>query len=95
MAWSIAEVARVAKVTSRTLRHYDEIGLLPPAFVSVNGYRHYEEEQLLRLQQLLLLREHGWVWQRSVASWMDHSIRLRCSVSTSSGYVASRTGSSY
>lgn len=29
MAWSIAEVARMSKVTSRTLRHYDEIGLLP------------------------------------------------------------------
>jgi MerR family transcriptional regulator, thiopeptide resistance regulator len=59
MAWSIAEVARMAKVTSRTLRHYDEIGLLRPAHVGANGYRFYEQEQLLRLQQVLLLRELG------------------------------------
>jgi len=59
MAWSIAEVARMSKVTSRTLRHYDQVGLLTPAFVAGNGYRYYEQEQLLRLQRLLLLRELG------------------------------------
>lgn len=59
MAWSIAEVARMSKVTSRTLRHYDQIGLLKPAYVAGNGYRWYEQEQLLRLQRLLLLRELG------------------------------------
>lgn len=59
MAWSIAQVARMSKVTSRTLRHYDEIGLLPPAWVGANGYRYYEQEQLLRLQQILVMRELG------------------------------------
>jgi len=59
MAWSIAQVARMSKASSRMLRHYDEIGLLPPARVGGNGYRYYEEEQLLRLQQILLLRELG------------------------------------
>ncbi len=59
MPWSIAEVARMSKVTSRTLRHYDDIGLLRPAYVGSNGYRYYEQEQLLRLQQVLLLRELG------------------------------------
>ncbi|MFF5991081.1 MerR family transcriptional regulator [Prauserella flavalba] len=59
MAYSIVQVARIAKVTSRTLRHYDEIGLLPPAYVGGNGYRYYEEDQLLRLQQILVLRELG------------------------------------
>lgn len=57
MAWSIAEVARMSGVTSRTLRHYDEIGLLPPAWIGSNGYRYYEEADLLRLQQILLMRE--------------------------------------
>jgi DNA-binding transcriptional MerR regulator len=47
----------MSKVTSRTLRHYDEIGLLPPAWVGGNGYRYYEQEQLLRLQQILVMRE--------------------------------------
>ncbi|MFJ6670876.1 TipAS antibiotic-recognition domain-containing protein [Actinosynnema sp. NPDC091369] len=59
MAWSIAQVARMSKVTSRTLRHYDAIGLLEPAWVGDNGYRYYEREQLLRLQRILLLRELG------------------------------------
>jgi MerR family transcriptional regulator, thiopeptide resistance regulator len=59
MAWSIAQVARMSKVTSRTLRHYDEIGLLPPAWVGANGYRYYEQDQLLRLQQILVMRELG------------------------------------
>ncbi|MFF0494234.1 MerR family transcriptional regulator [Nocardia sp. NPDC004068] len=59
MSWSIAEVARMSGVTARTLRHYHEIGLLEPAYSGVNGYRYYESEQLLRLQQILVLRELG------------------------------------
>jgi len=59
VAWSIAKVARMSKVTSRTLRHYDDVGLLRPAYVGANGYRYYEQDQLLRLQQVLLLRELG------------------------------------
>jgi DNA-binding transcriptional MerR regulator len=59
MAWSIADVARMSGVTARTLRHYDAIGLLPPASIGGNGYRYYEEHQLLRLQQILVLRELG------------------------------------
>jgi 8-oxo-dGTP diphosphatase len=46
-------------VTARTLRYYDEIGLLEPARIGGNGYRYYEHEQLLRPQQILLLREIG------------------------------------
>src|SRR5947208_13435495 len=59
MAWSIAQVARMSKVTSRTLRHYDQIGLLSPAWVGGNGYRYYEREQLLALQRILIMRELG------------------------------------
>ena len=59
MAWPIAEVARMSGVTARTLRHYDEIGLLPPARIGTNGHRYYEERQLLRLQQILVLRTLG------------------------------------
>jgi MerR family transcriptional regulator, thiopeptide resistance regulator len=56
VSWSIVEVARMSGVTARTLRHYDEIGLLRPAGVGDNGYRFYEEDELLRLQQILVLR---------------------------------------
>ncbi|HST67276.1 MAG TPA: MerR family transcriptional regulator [Mycobacteriales bacterium] len=59
MSWSIAEVARMSGVTSRTLRHYDAVGLLPPAFVGADGRRHYGRAELLRLQRILLLRELG------------------------------------
>ena len=57
--WSIQEIARLVGTTSRTLRHYDEIGLLPPARIAANGYRHYDEAALVRLQRILLLRELG------------------------------------
>ena len=56
-SWSIVQVAQISGVTSRTLRHYGEIGLLPPAYIGANGYRYYRQEQLLRLQQILVLRE--------------------------------------
>jgi DNA-binding transcriptional MerR regulator len=59
MDWSIAEVARMSRLTSRTLRHYGDIGLLRPAFVGANGYRYYGQDELLRLQQILVLRELG------------------------------------
>jgi len=56
---SIAQVARMSGVTARTLRHYDQIGLLVPAFTGSSGRRHYEPDQLNRLQRILLLRELG------------------------------------
>ena len=71
MAWSIAEVARMSGVTSRTLRYYDEIGLLPPGWTAGNGYRHYEEDDLLRLQQILVLRELG-LGLTEIAGVLDH-----------------------
>ena len=71
MAWSIAEVARMSGVTSRTLRHYDEIGLLPAGWIASNGYRHYEEDDLLRLQQILVLRELG-LGLAEIADVLDH-----------------------
>lgn len=59
MDWPIAEVARMSGVTARTLRHYDETGLLPPARIGANGHRRYGQSQLLRLQQILVLRSLG------------------------------------
>lgn len=59
MDWSIQDIARLSGTTSRTLRHYDDIGLLRPSRVGANGYRYYNEEALARLQRILLLRELG------------------------------------
>lgn len=59
MDWSIQEIAALAGTTSRTLRHYDGIGLLAPSRIASNGYRHYDAAALQRLQRILLLRELG------------------------------------
>ena len=59
MEWSIQEIARAAGTTSRALRYYGEIGLLPPSRVGGNGYRYYDERALVQLQRVLLLRELG------------------------------------
>ena len=56
---TVKQVAKVSGVSVRTLHHYDEIGLLKPAHTGRNRYRYYGEEELLRLQQILLHRELG------------------------------------
>jgi len=58
-SWSINEVAKMTGLTSRTLRHYDAIGLLAPAGTTEGGRRHYGEAELFRLQEILLLRSLG------------------------------------
>lgn len=55
----IAEVARSAGVSSRTLRHYDAVGLLPATAVGDGGLRRYDDRALVRLQRILLLRGLG------------------------------------
>ncbi len=55
----ISRVSKLTGVTSRTLRHYDSIGLLPPAWTGNDGRRHYRTPELLRLQHILVLRELG------------------------------------
>lgn len=59
MDWPIQHIARIAGTTSRTLRHYDDVGLLRPTRVGQNGYRYYDSSALVRLQRILLLRELG------------------------------------
>lgn len=59
MDWSIQDIARLAGTTSRTLRHYDDVGLLEPTRIGSNGYRYYNEQALARLQRILMLRDLG------------------------------------
>ncbi|MFC4223126.1 MerR family transcriptional regulator [Lysinibacter cavernae] len=59
MEQSISEIARLTGTTSRTLRHYQAIGLLEPSRVGYNGYRYYDDDALVRLQRILLLRQLG------------------------------------
>jgi MerR family transcriptional regulator, thiopeptide resistance regulator len=57
MKYTVHKLANLAGITVRTLHHYDEIGLLKPAFSGSNGYRYYEEKELQKLQQILFFRE--------------------------------------
>ncbi|UQA93951.1 MerR family transcriptional regulator [Streptomyces halobius] len=59
MSYSVGQVAGYAKVTVRTLHHYDEIGLLVPSERSHAGHRRYGDADLDRLQQILFYRELG------------------------------------
>lgn len=57
MKYSVNQLAKMANVSVRTIHYYDQIGLLTPSFVKKNGYRYYQEDQLLQLQQILLFKE--------------------------------------
>src|SRR5688572_18242668 len=64
MAYTVKKLATMSGVSVRTLHFYDETGLLKPARVGANGYRFYEEAQLLTLQQILFYRELGFELKR-------------------------------
>ena len=57
--YSSGEFARMAHVTLRTIRYYDKQNILPPSMVTDTGARFYTDEDLARLQQILLLKYLG------------------------------------
>lgn len=59
MEYTVQKLAHLAGVSSRTLRYYDEIGILKPARISSSGYRIYGQQEVDRLQQILFYRELG------------------------------------
>src|SRR5271170_7904495 len=59
MAYTVKKLSELSGVTVRTLHFYEEIALLKPAYYGSNGYRYYEEKQLLQLQQILFFKELG------------------------------------
>jgi DNA-binding transcriptional MerR regulator len=64
MSYTVKQVAAMSGVSVRALHFYDETALLKPAYVGANGYRYYEEPQLLRLQQVMFYRELGFELKR-------------------------------
>ena len=75
MKMQIKEFAEFTGVSVRTLHYYDEIGLLPPAFVDRStGYRFYDENSLLRMQEILFYRE------------LDFSLKSICEILSSANY---------
>lgn len=59
MEYTIQQLSNLAGVSTRTLRWYDEVGLLPPLRVGENGYRIYGPDQVDRLQLILFYRAMG------------------------------------
>ncbi len=57
MEYTVQKLAQLAGVSTRTLRYYDEIGLLKPARINSSGYRIYGQIEVDKLQQILLYRE--------------------------------------
>lgn len=59
MEYTVQKLAHMAGISTRTLRYYDEIGILKPARINSSGYRIYGQAEVDRLQQILFYRELG------------------------------------
>jgi DNA-binding transcriptional MerR regulator len=59
MEYTVQKLARLAGISTRTLRYYDEIGILKPARINSSGYRIYGQAEVDRLQQILFYKELG------------------------------------
>lgn len=59
MEYTVQKLGSLAGVSTRTLRYYDEIGILKPARINSSGYRIYGQAEVDRLQQILFYRELG------------------------------------
>lgn len=57
--YSIGKLAKISNITVRTLRYYDEIGLLNPSNKTAGGHRYYTDQDITKLQQIITLKELG------------------------------------
>ncbi|MDD7795508.1 MerR family transcriptional regulator [Clostridium sp. 'White wine YQ'] len=55
--WKVGDLSKLTGLTIRTLHHYDEIGLLHPTFHTEAGHRLYSEEDIIKLQQIMSLKQ--------------------------------------
>ena len=74
MSYTVGQVARLARVSVRTLHHYHQIGLLVPEGHSTAGYRRYSNADLDRLQRVLFYRELGFPLEEIVTLLDDPTI---------------------
>jgi phosphoribosylaminoimidazole-succinocarboxamide synthase len=59
MDYTVQKLASLAGISVRMLHYYDKLGLLKPRYRRENGYRYYDEESIIRLQQIMFFRELG------------------------------------
>lgn len=62
MEYSIRELVHLAGINTRTLRYYDEIGLLKPCNVNENGMRFYGQQEVTLLQQIMFYNNRITLW---------------------------------
>jgi DNA-binding transcriptional MerR regulator len=77
MEYTVQKLAKLAGISTRALRYYDEIGLLRPARINSSGYRIYGREEVNRLQQVLFYRELG-LGLKEIKRIMDSKDFQRC-----------------
>lgn len=74
MMLKIGDFSRIAGVSVRLLRYYEELGLFNPAYIdSVSGYRYYESAQIINLNKILALKDLGLTLQE-IKLYIDEEI---------------------
>lgn len=73
--YRIGEFSKMSKLTVKTLRYYDEVGLLKPSYVdNENGFRYYTTSQLVRLSKIIALRQIGLSIKEIISIFEDNNI---------------------
>lgn len=88
--YQVKEVAQLAGVSVRALHHYDELGILVPSARTAAGYRLYDDDDLLRLQQILIGRELGLSLEDIRRSLDDPSFDRRAALRAQRSELATR-----
>lgn len=88
--WRIGEVAERTGLTRRTLRHYDELGLLVPSSRSWGDYRLYDESDLLRLLQIQNLKALGLSLTEIAAALADPDLDAAATLRSHLAHVEDR-----
>lgn len=90
--WTIGKAASTARVSVRTLHHYDEIGLLSPSHRSAADYRLYTAEDMLRLGQILFFKEMGFSLERIQELMDDPSFDQAQALRLQRSYLQEKVG---
>src|SRR4051794_4186310 len=91
----IGDFSRLSRVSVKTLRYYDEMGLIKPARVDqFTGYRYYEYDQYPRINHVLALRAHGFSLER-IRQVLDSGLsmeQLKAMLQLQRGEIEQRIG---
>jgi len=66
--WKVGQLAKRTGISVRTLHHYDQIGLLTPSHRTASGHRLYDRDDVVRLQQIVMLRQLGFALEEIAAA---------------------------